>query len=91
MTKRRELSDVKHIFAFIAIGYLEYTHKQVKEYLGMKYDSNINYARKRIIELIEFNRVYRNRIYSVAVDNGILGLVYDIIKIVDENDNRIKF
>ena len=89
-TKRREVADVKHIFAFIAIGYLEYTHKQVREFLAIKYDSNINYGRKRVVGLIAYNRVYRNRIYTIAVDNGILPLVYDIIEATDNNRNRLK-
>ncbi len=90
-TKRREIADIKHIFAFIAIGYLCYTHRQVREYLGIKHDSNINYARKRIVSLIEYNSVYRNRVYSIAVENGILSLVYDIIRIVDNNQSKVRF
>ncbi len=90
-TKHREIADVKHIFAFIAITYLEYTHRQVRGFIGINYDSNINYGRRRIATIIEYNRAYRNRIYGIAVENGILGLVFDIINIVDKGNNRIKF
>ena len=89
-SKRREIADVKHIFSFIAIGYLEYTHKQVREFMHIKYDSNINHGRKRIVDLIRYNRVYRNRIYTIAVDNGILPLVYDIIEATDKGNVRFK-
>ena len=89
--KRREVVDVKHIFSFIAITYLGYTHRQVREFMGVKYDSNTNYARKRIAGLLEYNRAYRNRIYNIAVDCGVWGLVADIIDIVDKGVNKIKF
>lgn len=84
-TKRREIADVKHIFAFIAITYLEYTHKQVREWLSVKYDSNINHARRRIADLVEFNPAYRNRVYGIAIENGVMPLVNDIIEITDKN------
>jgi len=80
---RSEVSDVKHIFAYIAITYLGYTYKQVRDFLGMKYDSNITYAISRVEDLIMYNIAYRNRLYSIAVDCGIMGLIYHIIKVVD--------
>lgn len=89
--KRKEIVDVRHIFSFIAITYLEYTHKQVREWFGMKYDSNVNYARKHIAGLIENNVAYRNRVYNIAVDNGIMGLIFDVIELVEKDNNRIKF
>lgn len=83
MTKRREVADVKHIFAFVAIKYLAYTHRQVQEYMGIKYVSNITYAMARIVELIEYNVPYRNRLYNIAIENGIMVMVRDIIDVVD--------
>jgi len=85
MTKRREIADTKHIFSFIAITYLAYTHKQVMAWMGIKYLSNITYAINRIIELIEYNPAYRNRMYNVAINNGIMGLLRDIEDIVDNS------
>lgn len=82
--RRREIADAKHIFAFVAINYWEYTHLQVRNYLGIKYDSNITYGKQRVLDLIETNRAYRNRLYNISVENGIIGLIYDIMEIVDK-------
>ena len=76
---RKEISDIKHIFAFIAITYLEYTHRQVRIFMKFKYDSNITYALKRVEDLIAFRPSYRNRIYNISIDNGVIGLVKHII------------
>lgn len=82
-TKRREVSDVRHMFAYISITYLEYTHNQIREILGMKYDSNITYAVNRVEELMSISKAYRNRMYNIAWDNGVMGLVRHIIKMTD--------
>lgn len=84
-TKRREVSDVRHIFAYISITYLEYTHSQVRQFLGIKYDSNLTYAQDRVKSLIEFNTAYRNRLYNIAWDNGVIGLVKHIIELEKRN------
>ncbi len=84
-TRRKEVSDIRHFFCYIAVTYLEYTHRQVRDYLGIKYDSNITHAIQRVDDLIRFNTAYRNRLYNIAIDNGIMGLVFYIIKVVDKD------
>lgn len=88
MTRRKEIADTKHIFIYIAIIHLEYSHMQLKNWLGIKYLSNITYALSRVEGLIKYNVAYRNRIYNVAVDMGIMTLIYHIIRIVDKNNNK---
>lgn len=83
-TKRKELSDVRHIFCFIAVVHLEYSHSQIRRFIGYKYDSNVNYAIRRMLRMIEYNIAYRNRIYNISIELGIMGLTYQVIKIIDK-------
>lgn len=77
------ISEIKQVFTFIAKVYLGYTGTQVKNCMNYKYLSNVSYAINRIGGLLEFNRPLRNRLYNIAIDNSIMGLVYDIIDIID--------
>ncbi len=88
VTKRREIADVKHIFIFVSIKYLGYTHRQVMGWLSINYISNVTYALKRLPGLIEHNTAYRNRLYNIAIENGVMELIYDIINIVDNSKNE---
>jgi hypothetical protein len=79
----REFVDVRHIFSYIAIVHLAYTHKQVKLWMGFKSLSNITYALRRIRQFIEYDVPYRNRLYNIAIECGVMGLLKDVIKEVD--------
>jgi len=83
--KTKDISSVRHIFAYIAIIHLEYTHAQVKKFLEIKYDSNVNYALTKVPELIKYRPAYRNRIYNIAIEMGIMGLIYHIIRVIDKD------
>ena len=81
--KTKDISSVRHIFAYIAIIHLEYSHTQVRKFLGVTYDSNVNYALTRVPNLIRYRPAYRNRIYNIAIEMGIMSLIYYIIRVVD--------
>ena len=74
----REIVDVRHIFSYIAIVHLAYTHRQVKEWMGFKSLSNITYALNRIRNMIEYDVPYRNRLYNIAIECGVMGLLKQI-------------
>jgi len=60
---------------------LEYSHQKVRDWMGMKYTSNITYATGRVEDLIRCNVAYRNRVYNVAVECGIVPLINHVVRI----------
>ena len=79
--KIREVVDARHIFCYIAIKYLEYSHQRVRNWMGMNYTSNVTYAIGRVDDLIRYNVAYRNRVYNVAVECGIVPLINYVVHI----------
>jgi hypothetical protein len=51
--------------------------------MGFKSLSNITYALRRIRQFIEYDVPYRNRLYNIAIECGVMGLLKDVIKEVD--------
>ena len=81
--KIREVVDARYIFMYVSVRYLEYSHGQICDFLKLKWKSSVANGVARVEEMIRYNVAYRNRVYNIAVECGVMPLVKHIINIVD--------
>lgn len=85
---KREISDVRHSFIYIANMHFDASQELVCKWIQAKQGIVFN-AKRRVVENITNNIPYRNKLYNVAMDNGITTLVLEISKIADERERKV--
>lgn len=83
----RELVDVRYAFIFISNTYYGFSQRIISEWIGVKMGL-VHHAKKTVRGLMNTNTMYRNRMFNVAVNNGIMDLVYEITKTTDDKRKR---
>jgi len=83
-SSKREVSDTRHAFIYIANLHYGFSQDIVCEWIHVRQGIVFN-AKKKVAENIRFNIMYRNRLFNVAVDNGIMSLIYEISGVADKN------
>ena len=83
----REYVDVRYAFAYIANVNYGFSQKTVCDWIGIK-QGLMHHAKTTVATNLEYNTMYRNRMFKIAVDNGIMDLVFKITEIADNGRKR---